>query len=126
MSTRNSFVTALLLFPAMLWGQFTDLLWGTAQGDTILPVCTHVQQLPADYEGYRYTAHIEYPEFLPMTAAEAARYRLAGREEQFCAWPVIDARVTIAAKEPQLDVSFVPVVFVDGKFLRINSSKLVV
>lgn len=126
MSTRNSFVTALLLFPAILWGQFTDLLWGTAPGDTILPVCTHVQQLPADYEGYRYTAHIEYPEFCPMTAAEVARYRLAGREEQFCAWPVIDASVTIAAKEPQLDVSFVPVVFVDGKFLRINSYKLVV
>ncbi|MBR3613437.1 MAG: type IX secretion system sortase PorU [Bacteroidaceae bacterium] len=126
MSMRNSIIAALLLLPAMLWAQFTDVLWGTAQGDTILPVCTHVQQLPADYEGYRYTAHIEYPEFCPMTAADVARYRLAGREEQFCAWPVIDTRVTIAAKEPQLDVSFVPVVYVDGRFMRINSYKLVV
>lgn len=126
MSIRNSIIAALLLLPAMAWAQFTDVRWGTAQGDTILPVCTHVQQLPADYEGYRYTAHIEYPEFLPMTAAEVARYRLAGREEQFCAWPVIDTRVAIAAKEPQLDVSFVPVVYVDGRFMRINSYKLVV
>ena len=126
MNIRKTLFAALLLLPAMVWAQFTDVLWGTAQGDTILPVCTHVQQLPADYEGYRYTAQIEYPEFQPMTADEVARYRLQGREGGFCAWPAIDTHIAIAAKEPLLDVSFVPVVLVDGKYMRINSYKLVI
>lgn len=126
MNIRKLFVTVLLLLPAIVWAQFTDVRWGAAQGDTILPVCTFVQQLPLDYAGYKYTAQIEYPEFQPMTADEVARYGLEKRKEQFCAWPVIDTHVAIAAKEPQLDVSFVPVVFVDGKFLRINSYKLVI
>lgn len=126
MSIRNLFITALLLVPFTAWAQFADVLWETAKGDTILPLCTHVQQLPADYANYRYTAQVEYPEYRPMTAEEVARYRLDERMGEFCAWPVVETRVAIAAKEPQLDVTFVPVVLVDGKYLRIDSYKLVI
>lgn len=126
MNIRNLFINTLLLIPSLAGAQFTDVHWSVAKGDTVLPVCSFVQPLPADYAGYKYTARIEYPEFQPMTAEEIARYRLDVRKEQFQAWPVIDTYVSVAAKEPQLDVSFVPVVFVNGKFLRINSYKPVI
>lgn len=126
MSIRNLFISALLLLPSVAGAQFAEVAWGSAAGDTILPVCSFVQPLPADYADYRYSAQIEYPEFRQMTAEEVSRYRLESRKEQLLAWPVVETHVAIAAKEPMLDVSFVPVVFVDGKFMRIDSYKTVI
>lgn len=126
MNLKKYIVAALLLIPSLTFAQFTNVSWGAEQGDTILPVCSAVQLLPPDYEGYKYTARVEYPEFQEMSDDEVARFRLESRKEQFRAWPVVDTHIAIAAKEPMLDISFIPVVLVDGKFLRINSYKLVV
>lgn len=126
MSIKNLFISAMLLLPSVAGAQFTDVEWGKAKGDTILPVCSFVQPLPADYASYEYSARIEYPEFQPMTDEEVARYRLHSYKEQLQAWPVIDTHIAVAAKKPQLDVSFIPVVLVDGKYMRINSYKPII
>ena len=117
---------AMLLLSSVVRAQFVDVEWGTAKGDTLLPVCTAVVPLPADYAGYEYSATVEYPEFTPMSAEEVARYRLLNRKGELGEYPRVETYVSVAAKEPMLDVSFLPVVFVDDKFMRIDSYKLAV
>ena len=120
------FSAFLLLLALTARAQFTAVDWGTAQGDTLLPECTLVQSLPADYALYDYSAVVEYPEFQPMTAEEVARYRLRGREGEFGPQPVVNTYVSVSAKVPSLNVTFLPVVQEGGEFSRINSYKLVV
>lgn len=119
-------MSALLLVALSVKGQFIDVDWNKAKRDSLLPICATVQPLPADYANYNYSARIEYPEFQLMSDDEIDSFGLRARKDELCAWPVIETSVEIAAKEPLLDISFLPVVIVDGKFMRINSYKLVV
>ena len=64
----------LLLCAFTARAQFVDVEWPSQRCDSLLPVCTQVIDLPADYASYSYSAHIEYPEFQRMTAEEVARY----------------------------------------------------
>lgn len=112
----------LLLFAVAAQAQFVAVEWSRAQSDSLLPVCSQVLPLPADYEGYEYSAAVEYPEYTPMSAEEVARYRL--RAGEVSSVPVVETYVSIAAKEPQLNILFLPVVCTDGKFKRIESYKL--
>ena len=126
MKIRQLIFSLLLLFVTAVKAQFYTVDWGAVRGDSLLPQCAHVLDLPADYAAYSYSAHIEYPEFQRMTAAELARYSI---EEKFAVlpeMPAIECHVGVQAKQAQLDVLFLPVVMRDGKCYRINSYKLVV
>lgn len=106
--------------------QFSDVSWPVGRGDSILPVCTQVVDLPDDYAMYGYSAHIEYPEYQRMTDEEVARFSLAEKYTELCAQPMVECFVGVQAKQPQLDIAFLPVVLRDGDYYRINSYKLVV
>ena len=123
MKIRRLIFSLLLLCATVVKAQFHSVDWGAVRGDSLLPQCTHVVDLPADYAAYSYSAHIEYPEFQKMTAAEIARYSIG---EELPEMPVVECYVGVQAKQAQLDVLFVPVVMRDGKYYRINSYKLVV
>lgn len=126
MKIRQLIFSLLLLFATAVNAQFHSVDWGTMRGDSLLPMCTHVVDLPSDYAAYSYSARIEYPEFQRMSDTEVARYSV---EEKFVAlpeMPVVECHVGIQAKQAQLDVAFLPVIMRDGKYYRINSYKLVV
>ena len=123
MKIRRLIFSLLLLCATVVKAQFHSVDWGAVRGDSLLPQCTHVVDLPADYAAYSYSARIEYPEFQKMTAAEIARYSIG---EELPEMPVVECYVGVQAKQAQLDVLFVPVVMRDGKYYRINSYKLVV
>lgn len=106
--------------------QFIDIDWETMALDTLLPRYTTMVELPDDYIMYDYSAVVEYPEFVAMSNSEVAHYRLEMLRDSLPAYPVVSASVGIAAKRGQLDISFVPIVCADGRFMRINSFKLVV
>lgn len=106
--------------------QFADVQWSSLRTDSLLPHCAQVVDLPDDYALYEYTAHVEYPEYQHMTAEEVARYSLTGKYATLPASPLVECHVGIQAKQPQLDLSFVPVVMRDGEYYRINSYKIVV
>lgn len=94
--------------------------------DSVLPLFTTVVDLPDDYALYDYSVAIEYPEFVPMKSDETARYGLEAIKDGLPAYPQATASVGVSAKRGQLDVAFIPIVYSDGKFLRVNSFKLVV
>ena len=124
MNVKRLISAFLLLSPLWMQAQFVSVDWASSRGDSILPVCTSVIDLPSDYSGYSYSAHIEYPEYQKMTAEEVARYSLTATS--FTEQPVIECTVGIQAKRPQLDVAFLPVVLRGGEYYRLNSYKLVV
>lgn len=104
--------------------QFAEVKWSSARGDSLLPMCTQVLDLPADYASYDYSAYVEYPEYQRMTAEEVARYSLSERYAALPACPQVECHVGVQAKQPQLDMVFVPVVMRDGEYFRINSYKI--
>ena len=126
MKIKQLIFSLLLLFAMAVKAQFHTVDWGAVRGDSLLPVCTHVVDLPTDYATYSYSARIEYPEFQKMTATEVARYSIEGKYTALPEMPAIECHVGIQAKKAQLDVAFLPVVMRDGKYYRINSYKLVV
>ncbi len=126
MKIRQLIFSLLLLYATLAKAQFHSVDWGTVRGDSLLPQCTHVVDLPADYAAYSYFARIEYPEFVRMTPAEVARYSIEEKFASLPEMPVVECHVGVQAKQAQLDVVFLPVVMRDDKFYRINSYKLVV
>ena len=123
---RKIFTIVLSVFALVANAQFVDVDWETIARDTLLPRYSTMVELPDDYVMYNYKVAIEYPEFVPMSTAEVARYRLEALRDSLPPFPVVESVVGISAKRGQLDVSFTPVVFSEGRFMRINSFKLVV
>ena len=126
MNIKGAISYILLLCAVTVKGQFSPVDWNSVQGDTLLPMCTQVVELPADYASYSYTAHIEYPEFQMMDEGDLVRYSIVEKYGVLPEMPVVECYIGVQAKQAQLDVAFLPVVMRDGKYYRINSYKLVV
>ena len=126
MNIRQLILSILLLCAQAVSAQFHSVDWSAVRGDSLLPMCTQVLELPSDYDNYTYSAHIEYPEFQRMSDADVARYSIVEKYGTLPEMPVVECHVGVQAKQAQLDVAFLPVVMRDGKLYRINSYKLVV
>ncbi|MBQ5887952.1 MAG: hypothetical protein IIW77_01590, partial [Bacteroidaceae bacterium] len=126
MKIRHLIFSILLLCVTAVRAQFYSVGWETLRGDSLLPVCTQVVELPSDYGNYTYSAHVEYPEFQKMSDAEVACFSLVEKYGVLPEMPIVECHVGVQAKQAQLDVAFLPVVMRDDKYYRINSYKLVV
>lgn len=126
MGIKKSFISILLLASLVANAQFTNVDWAQAKRDSLLPTCTAVIPLPADYDGYEYSVQIEYPEYRDMTDEEVALFGISAYEDRLQATPSVETTVSIAAKKPMLDVCFLPVTLQNGRYRCINSYKLVV
>lgn len=125
---RQLKITILLLLAPLFAGaqQFVDLDWSRWEQDTVLPFYSESRPLGSDYALKSYTARIEYPEFQELTAAQVARFGLDVNSPTLPAWPHINTLVGVMAKQAQLDIDFVPIVYRQGRYMRINSFKLVI
>lgn len=90
--------------------------------DDHLPYYTHVIDLGRDYDSYFYDVKIEYPEFMPLNKKEIAAIEKS--EVQLPAYPEVKTSVKVSARVGALVVTFVPLVYKDGTYQRINSFKL--
>ena len=123
---RILFFIISLLLPSVMHAQFAEVDWSVYRGDSLLPVCSQVVDLPSDYASFEYSAHVEYPEYRRMTAEEIARYSIVERFGLLPELPVVECHVGIQAKRVQLDMAFIPVVMRNGDYYRIDSYKLVI
>ena len=103
-----------------------DIDWTVFARDSVTPYYRCSVPLGEEYSCFSYKATIEYPEFVPLTQKEIKKYRLNNLADTLPAWPQIETSVGVSAKSGVLDISFTPVVFLDGRYQRINSFKLVV
>lgn len=120
------FAVVLSLVSLRANAQYFEVDHAIFERDSVLPVFSTIVDLPDDYYLYDYSAEIEFPEFVPMKSDEIARYGLNAVRDSLPAYPRVSSNVGVSAKRGQLDVAFVPIVYANDKFLRVNSFKLVV
>ncbi len=99
-----------------------EINWSAYAQDSVVPVFAHSIDLGYDYDG-TYNVAIEYPELKPLTTNEIARFCLPKRNGA-PEWPEIAVYKGVSAKRGQLDVSFSPVIWRDGRYWRIQTFTL--
>ena len=141
-------ILSLVLFCGWLAAgaqEFIDLTARQVEIDSLLPVFTWQRPLGANYADSTYTVSIEYPEFIEMSKEEIKKCReiltspdpscrrgierLADPNsrrgiEQLPELPEVRQTVGVVRKQGVLDVSFVPLVFRDGRYQKLVSFKL--
>lgn len=128
--TRNLFKSILLFLllqlPQAAWSadDFTYLDWDVLRIDSVLPYYTEVVPLESDYRANDYQVRIDYPEYRELTAAEsgvASRYdSLVGERIE------VESSVGVQRKRGMLDISFIPVIRRQGKYLKLVSAKITI
>ena len=91
--------------------------------DSLLPVFTWQKQLGAGYADSVYQVSIEYPGFVAMTKEEVRQYK-AVSGQSLPELPEVSQSLAVARKQGVLEVSFVPLVFRDGKYQKLIGFKL--
>ena len=105
--------------------QFFNLTADEVRIDSMLPRFSHAVELGADYASAGYDVTIEYPEFIDMSATDVKRYQKI-RRDTLPEMPEIDQYVGISRKKATLYLSFIPIVFREGRFQKLVSFKLAV
>ena len=115
---------ATLLLSVMAHAQhFFNLTADEVKIDSVLPCFSYQQALGPHYADSVYEVNIAYPEFMEMSKGDIARYQTITTEVP-PTLPVIEQFVSVVRKEGVLNVSFVPVVFRDGKYQKLVSFML--
>ncbi|MBR5748410.1 MAG: type IX secretion system sortase PorU [Prevotella sp.] len=126
MNIRKIWILSVLLLCCLLnvgAQDFVDLTADEVRIDSLLPVYSWQKTLGRNYADSTYAVSIEYPEFEEMTKAEIARYQaISGKPLN--PLPEITQSISVSRKQGILEVSFVPLVFRDGKYQKLVSFKL--
>ena len=100
-----------------------DLTASQVRIDSLLPVFTWQKSLGPRYADSVYTVSIAYPEFINMSEADIRRYQeISGKP--LPTLPAVTQHVSVARKEGLLDVSFVPLVYRNGRYQKLVSFML--
>ena len=103
--------------------QFFNLTAQEVKIDSVLPVFNYAHELGYRYQDSTYQVSIEYPEFIPMSEEDVARYmKLSGRP--LGELPEIARQISVSRKQGALHIAFVPLVFRDGKYQKLVSFQL--
>ena len=121
---RYLIVMATLLLSVMAHAQhFFNLTADEVKIDSVLPCFSYQQALGTCYADSVYEVSIAYPEFMEMSKGDIARYQTITTEVP-PSLPNVEQFVSVVRKEGVLNVSFVPVVFRDGKYQKLVSFML--
>lgn len=115
------FVFVLFLFSASAQNRFVTLDWQELPPVQTLPSVVEHFPLPDDYRSYIYKVDIEFPEFEDVDE-ESAKV-LATSKVTLPTYPQVESTVQVSAHKGILNVSFIPVVYRNGRYQRINSFK---
>ncbi len=102
--------------------EFTYVDWNILRPDTLPVQYTEVIPLDEDYRGFRYEVRLDYPEYVRLTAAEAERVAVWGKDLPES--PDVHCQVAVSRKKGVLDVAFVPIVLRGGKYYKLTSFKM--
>ena len=117
-----TFLLSYLSFPICAAQGFINLTADQVRVDSLLPVYTYSHFVGSHYADSVYTATIEYPEFIPVNAAEAARCQQL--DDQLPELPDIVSQVSVSRRQGTVHFSLVPLVFRDGSYQKLVSFKL--
>lgn len=96
--------------------------WDVLPLDSVMPCYTEVIPLESDYREHDYRVRLLYPEWKEMSKSESLR--MMKWEESVSYDLNIRTFVGVSRGKGMLDVTFLPVVKRDGKFLKLLSAKM--
>ena len=102
---------------------FFNLTADEVKIDSVLPAFNLQQPLGPNYADSVYQVSILYPEFMPMSEADVARYQ-ALTSERPAVLPKITQHISVVRRQGFLNLSFVPIAFRDGKYQKLVSFML--
>ena len=103
--------------------RFFNLTADEVKIDSVLPSFSLQLPLGPQYADSIYEVSILYPEFMDMSQADVARYQSITPERP-AALPQISQYVSVVRKQGVLNISFVPIVFREGKYQKLVSFML--
>ena len=103
--------------------KFFNLTAEQVKIDSLLPIFSCKLPLSKNYADSTYTVTIQYPDFIPMSAADVERYHQI-TQDSLPPMPEANWVVTVDRKQPSLEVSFVPLVFRQGQYMKLVSFML--
>ncbi|MBQ7494490.1 MAG: type IX secretion system sortase PorU [Bacteroidaceae bacterium] len=107
---------------AVAQSDFTRFDWNVLRIDSVLPTYTEVVPLETDYRLFDYQVRVAYPEWAPLTPAETA---VAERFGDLLADTLqVQTFVGISRGQGLLDISFVPVIRQEGRYMKLLSGKV--
>ena len=116
--------------------EFITLNWQELSSAQTLPVVTRELPLKDDFRSFTYQVEIEFPEYQKLSKSEAAALevrldslrRLPDEDMAFREGLPVSPQVTsfikVSAHRGFLSVNFIPVVYREGSYQRLNSFKL--
>ena len=116
--------------------EFITLNWQELSSAQTFPVVTRELPLGKDFRSFTYQVEIEFPEYQKLNRSEVAALEMrldslrqlpnenVAFREGLPASPQINSFIKVSAHRGFLSISFVPVVFREGSYQRLNSFKL--
>ena len=104
---------------------FFNLTADEVKIDSMLPCFAWSSPLSGNFADSVYTVTIDYPEFRDMSDTDIRRYRRIA-SDSLPNLPVVNTAITFDRKKPSLGVSFIPLVYRNGKYQKLVSFKLTV
>ena len=118
------FCLLTFLSSPLLAQQYFNLTAQQVKIDSLLPAFAYSWPLDSRYADSTYVVSIAYPELIPMSADDVKRYEQITGGVLPPSMPKITQQVCVSRKKAQLEVSFVPIVFHDGKYQKLVSFQL--
>lgn len=125
-----SYILILVSVAASLMAQtsgemvITTLDWNVMKIDSLLPVYDEVIPLESDYTLYDYNVTIDYPEYAELTREETEK--ASAFDSKIGENINVDSYVGVSRREGMLDISFVPIIKRNGKYLKLLSAQITI
>lgn len=113
-----SFLFFLLVIVTVKAQEFTTLTWN---GTDILPYTQQINLGP-DYANYRYTVSVDYPEYQYLSDKQSTNF--IQLKDSLSEEIVPQTSMAVSAHKGIMYVSFLPLIYRNGKFMHLNSFKL--
>ncbi len=123
---RKLLVGFVLLFAGIInvsGQQFFNLTSDDVKIDRILPCFQYSYPLGVDYSDSIYSISIEYPEYMDMSEQDILKYKSI-TSDTLPSSPIISQNVSLDKDKGFLDISFIPIVYRNGKYQKIVSFML--
>src|SRR5574344_87682 len=122
---RKLLVGFVLLFAGIInvsGQQFFNLTSDDVKIDRILPCFQYSYPLGVDYSDSIYSISIEYPEYMDMSEQDILKYKSI-TSDTLPSSPIISQNVSLDKDKGFLDISFIPIVYRNGKYQKIVRSE---
>lgn len=114
---RNIYIVLTLLLAAVQASaqKFYNLTAKEVRVDSVMPIFTHTESLPANYRDSVYSFSIAYAEYADMPRADIEAYQRI-EPNLPAAQPRLETSVVMDCKQPSLLTTFCPVVMREGRW----------